>query len=109
MTIDTHPAPRRVGPQLDAGLPPTLAGVDDHLARIERARQAQLDALPPVPANVVAHAHRRAVEQILDQVRAARAGLREGRYGICARCCSTIRPRVLEREPWQTACGSCAP
>lgn len=94
-------------PQLDAGLPPTLAEVDEHLARIERARQAQLDALPAKPGHVVAAAHRGIVEQILAQVQAARVRVREGTYGLCARCAATIGHRVLEREPWQTACGSC--
>lgn len=95
-------------PQLDAGLPPTPVGVDDHLAQIEGARQAQLDALPPNPGHVVPAAHRRTVEQILAQVRAARARVREGTFGRCARCSSTISHRVLERQPWQSACDSCA-
>jgi RNA polymerase-binding transcription factor DksA len=94
-------------PQLDGGLPSTLAGVDDHLARIERARQAQLDALPPKPDNVVASAHRRVVARILEEVLVARARIREGTYGTCAHCASPINTRVLDREPWQTTCGAC--
>lgn len=96
-------------PQLDAGLPSTLAGVDDHLARIERARQAQLNALPPTPDNVVAAAHRRIVARFLEQVQVARARICEGTYGTCAHCASPIDTRVLDREPWQTACATCDP
>ncbi len=96
-------------PQLDSGLPPTLSGVDDHLARIERARQAQLNALPVAPSNVVAAAHRRIVTRILEQVQAARARVREGTYGHCAHCSAPIHHGVLQREPWQLACPACEP
>lgn len=96
-------------PQLEGGLPSTLAGVDEHLARLERARQAQLDALPATPSNVVAAAHRRIVQQVLDHVRAARSRVRAGTYGICFHCGTSVGARVLEREPWQIACGSCDP
>lgn len=94
-------------PQLEGALPSTLAGVDEHLARIERARRAQLDALPAIPSNVVAAAHRRIVQHILDQVRSARSRARDGSYGTCVRCGASIGTRVLERKPWQIACGSC--
>lgn len=94
-------------PQLDGGLPPTLADVDDHLARVERARLAQLGALPPVPSSVVAAAHRRLVEHIVAQVRDARARVRAGTYGSCVHCGAAIRHALLEREPWQADCGSC--
>ena len=107
---DPGPDARLVAlPQLEGGLPPTLAGVDDHLARIEHARQAQLDALPPAPDNVVAAAHRRIVARYVDQVRKARARLHAGTYGACARCGSRIPPKVLDREPWQTVCTVCDP
>ena len=78
-----------------------------YLAMCEAVTQAQLDALPPVPTNVVAAAHRRIVERILDQVDVARARVREGTYGLCAHCNATIHQRVLELEPWQTACPAC--
>lgn len=107
---DVGPAPRLVAlPQLEDGLPPTLADVDDHLARIERARRAQLDALPPTADHVVAAAHRRIVARYLEQVREARARVRAGTYGTCARCASPLPPKVLEREPWQTVCTVCEP
>lgn len=110
-------APRDVGPdarlvalpQLEDGLPPTVAGLDDHLARIERARHAQLVALPPAPDHVVAVAHRRIVTRYLEQVRDARARLRAGTYGTCADCRASISPRLLTREPWRTTCAECAP
>lgn len=112
-----HLAARAVGPtaqlmalpQLDSGLPSTPAGVDDHLARIERARQAQLDSLPVAPSNVVAEAHRRIVARILEQVRDARARVREGTYGRCVHCSTSIHQGVLQREPWQPACPVCDP
>lgn len=107
---DAGPTARLVAlPQLDGGLPSTLAGVDEHLARIERARQSQMDALPSTPSNVVAAAHRRIVERILVHVRSARARVRAGTYGTCVHCGTSVGERVLEREPWQTACGSCDP
>ena len=117
----TRPAPHRTAravgptaqlvalPQLDSGLPSTLSGVDDHLARIERARQAQLNALPVAAGNVVAAAHRRVVSRILEQAQAARARVREGTYGRCAHCSAPIQHGVLQREPWQTACPACDP
>lgn len=112
-----HRAARAVGPtaqlvalpQLDSGLPSTLLGVDDHLARIERARQAQLNSLPVAPSNVVAEAHRRIVARILEQVRDARARIREGTYGRCTYCSTPIHHGVLQREPWQPACPACDP
>lgn len=94
-------------PQLEGGWPSTLAGVDEHLERIERARQAQLDALAAIPNNVVAAAHRRIVERILDQIRSARTQARAGTYGLCVHCGANIGARALAREPWQTACCSC--
>ena len=107
---DAGPAARLVAlPQLEDGLPPTLAGVDEHLARLERARQAQLDALPPTPDHVVAAAHRRIVARFVDQVRDARARIRAGTYGTCAHCTAPIATRVLDREPWQDACTACDP
>jgi DnaK suppressor protein len=119
MTTRTAPrgAARAVGPtaqlvalpQLDSGLPSTLSGVDDHLARIERARQAQLNSLPVAPSNVVTQAHRRIVARILEQVRDARARIREGTYGCCTHCSTPIQHGVLQREPWQPACPVCDP
>lgn len=96
-------------PQLDSGLPSTPAGVDDHLARIEHARQAQLDSLPVASSNVVAEAHRRIVARILEQVRDARARVRHGTYGRCTHCGTPIHRGVLQREPWQAACPACDP
>ncbi|MDT0188475.1 hypothetical protein Q9S36_50635 [Microbacterium sp. ARD31] len=107
---DVGPAARLVAlPQLEDGLPPTLADVDDHLARIERARRAQFDALPQSPDNVVAAAHRRIVARYVEQVREARSRVRAGTYGACARCASPLPPKALEREPWQTVCTACDP
>lgn len=112
-----HPPARDSGPdarllalpQLEGGLPADLADVDDHLARIERARQAQLDALPRVPDSVVAVAHRRIVARYVAQVRDARARVRAGTYGTCARCGTDLPQKVLDREPWQTVCTVCDP
>ena len=107
---DAGPAARLVAlPQLEDGLPPTLAGVDEHLARLERARRAQLDALPATPDHVVAAAHRRIVARFVDQVRDARARIRAGTYGTCTHCGTSIPTRVLDREPWQDSCTSCDP
>ncbi|WP_374457838.1 hypothetical protein [Nocardioides sp.] len=107
---DAGPGARLVAlPQLEDGLPATLVELDDHLARIEQARQAQLDALAPAAGNVVAAAHRRIVVRYVDQVREARARLRAGTYGTCSRCGTDIPPKVLGREPWQTVCTVCDP
>lgn len=95
-------------PQLPAGIPKDPADVDEHLSRIERARQAQLDSLPEVPTTVVAAAHRRIVAQTLEQVRAARDRIRTGTYGLCARCSAPILAHVLESQPWQPSCSGCA-
>ena len=95
-------------PQLDAGLPPTAAAVDEHLARTEVARQAQLDALPADPCSVVTAAHRRTVARILDEVRAARLRVRDGLYGLCAGCSTAIEPGALEGQPWLVTCAGCS-
>ena len=63
-----------------------MADVDDHLARIELARQAQLDALPTDPTSIIAEAHRGTVRRIIDQARAARERVRAGTFGLCVRC-----------------------
>lgn len=95
-------------PQFAAGLPADPEAVDDHLGRIESARQAQLDALPKDPSTLVAMAHRRTVLLILEQVAAARVRVRAGTYGLCARCCAPILRHVLESQPWQPSCSGCA-
>ena len=110
MTISTTgPAAHLLAlPQLDAGLPPTASAVDEHLARTEQARQAQLDALPVDPCNVVTAAHRRTVARILDEVRAARLRVRDGLYGLCAGCSTAIEPGALEGQPWLSTCAGCS-
>jgi hypothetical protein len=95
-------------PQLTTGLPATPQAIDDHLARIEHARRAQLDAIPHDPSSLVTVAHRRTVALILDQVQAARARVRAGTHGLCARCDIPILPTVLESQPWQSSCSGCA-
>ena len=95
-------------PQLHGGLPTTPEGVDEHLAGLEAARQAQLDALPQTQLDEVAAAYRGTVTRILEQVRAARRRLSEGRYGICARCGTGIHPERLELRPWLITCTGCA-
>lgn len=82
--------------------------VGEHLAQLEAARQAQLDALPPVPRDVVAAAHRGTVIRLLEQVRAARRRLRDGVYGICTGCGTRIHPERLELRPWLLSCTGCA-
>lgn len=105
----TGPAAHLIAlPQLDAGLPPTASAVDEHLARTERARQAQLDALPAGPCSVVTAAHRSTVERILEDVRAARLRVREGLYGLCAGCSTAIEPGALEGQPWLLTCAGCS-
>lgn len=86
----------------------TPEGVDDHLSQLEAARQAQLDALPPIPRDVVAAAHRGTVTRILDQVRTARQRLSEGLYGVCAGCGTWIQRERLELRPWLITCTGCA-
>lgn len=105
----TGPAAHLIAlPQLDAGLPPTASAVDEHLARTERARQAQLDALPAGPCSVVTAAHRSTVARILEDVRAARLRVRDGLYGLCAGCSTAIEPGALEGQPWLLTCAGCS-
>lgn len=95
-------------PQLPAEIPATPEQVDQYLADMEHARQAQLAALPPDPDTLVGSAHRRTVIRILAQLRSARARLRAGTYGICSRCTGPIPADVLKTVPWQTTCLACA-
>ena len=99
----------RALPQPTAGQLAAPEGVDDHLAQLETARQAQLDALSAAPRNIVAAAHRETVVWILDQVRAARRRLREDVYGFCARCGGLIPPVRLTTQPWVITCTMCDP
>jgi RNA polymerase-binding transcription factor DksA len=82
--------------------------IDTHLAEIETARRKQLDALPEFNRDTVTAAYRATVERILADVRAARALLAAGRYGICSRCHSEIPAQRLERRPWVAMCTPCA-
>ncbi|KQV69994.1 hypothetical protein ASC64_09420 [Nocardioides sp. Root122] len=99
----------RALPQATADQLTTPDGIDNHLAQLEKARQAQLDALPAAPGNVVAAAHQETVEWILKQVRTARQRLREDVYGICARCGALIPPDRLAAQPWVITCTVCDP
>lgn len=81
--------------------------VDAHLARIETARQRQLDALPASNTDPVTAAHRATVEAILTDVRNARRRLREGTYGSCVRCGADISVQQLQRLPWTAVCADC--
>jgi RNA polymerase-binding transcription factor DksA len=81
--------------------------VDRYLAELERARQCQLDALPERPCNVVTVAHRRVVEHLLAEVRAARERVRDGTYGRCTRCRAAVETAALEAVPWQPTCAAC--
>jgi DnaK suppressor protein len=94
-----------VSRDLDLSVP---SEVDAHLSQIEEVRQRQLDALPSVSLDAVSAAHRRRVEQILDDVRAARGRLAAGLYGSCVACAGAISAERLEVRPWATACSSCA-
>ena len=106
----TGPSARlRALPQPTAEQLATPGGVDDHLADLEAARQAQLDALPATARNVAAAAHRATVAWILEQVRAARQRLRDDLYEVCARCGASIGPGRVDMQPWQTTCNPCAP
>lgn len=82
--------------------------VDAHLAEIETARQKQLDALPSFNRDTVTAAYRATVESILADVRAARARVAAGRYGLCTRCDGEIPAPRLERRPWVSRCTPCA-
>lgn len=86
----------------------TAADIDSHLSKIEAARQRQLAALPAADLDVVAAAHRATVEQILQQVRAARTRLAQGAYGVCATCNTEIAPPRLKLRPYAATCTPCA-
>lgn len=44
------------------------------------------------------------LQEMLDQVRAARAALEDGSYGRCAVCGEAIPEGRLEARPWATTC-----
>jgi DnaK suppressor protein len=95
-------------PDPGEGRPTVPTEVDEHLTRIEVARQRQLDALPATNLDAVAAAHRGTVERILEEVGAARHRLIAGLYGTCARCAGEIPSERLELRPWATTCAACA-
>jgi len=95
--------------QLESGLPARPVDLDVYLADLERARASQLDSLPAHPSNVVTAAHRRVVEHLLAEVRAARQRVRNGTYGRCTRCRAAVEAAALERVPWQPTCTTCTP
>jgi DnaK suppressor protein len=84
------------------------AEVDAHLARVETARQRQLEALASKNLDTVAAAYRATVERILEEVRAARARLAAGRYGVCTSCDGEIALARLEFRAWVAMCAPCA-
>lgn len=45
--------------------------------------------------------------QLLREVRAALARIREGTYGVCERCGDPVKPRRLEAIPWARYCVRC--
>lgn len=94
-------------PQLAGRLPEHPAHVDAYLAEVELARQCQLDAIPARPGNVVTAAHRRVVEHLLVEVRAARQRVRDGTYGRCTRCRAAVEAAALDKVPWQPTCSTC--
>ena len=95
-------------PQLPGGALTPRTHLERFLLELEQARRRQLDQLPTTPRTVVAAAHRRAVEDLLTQVRAARLRLRAGTYGRCTRCNAAIESDQLSVAPWQPTCGACA-
>jgi DnaK suppressor protein len=55
----------------------------------------------------VAAAHRRVVEHLLAEVRAARERVCAGTYGRCTRCRAAVEAAALESVPWQPTCTTC--
>jgi DnaK suppressor protein len=84
------------------------SAVDAYLSQVEAVRQRQLDAMPAASLDAVSAAHRRRVEQILEEVRAVRGRLAAGLYGICIECEGAISSERLEVRPWATGCAPCA-
>lgn len=89
------------------GLDPAAVALELDVA--EKAREKQLAALPPDPADEVAVLHRESVERLLAEIRAARRRLEEGSYGTCTGCQGPIAPGRLELRPWAATCTGCAP
>lgn len=109
LTPAAGPTARLVAlPQPRGGLLSTPSGVDEHLAQLEMARQAQLDALPGATHDIVAAAHRSTVSRILEQIRVARGRVSDGQYGTCVSCKSSIHPERLDLRPWLITCTECA-
>ncbi len=88
--------------------PDHVTDVAEHLARLEHARQRQLDALPSTNLDVVAAAHRASVGRILEEVRTARHRHATGEYGVCTGCSTAIAAERLELRPWALQCTQCA-
>ncbi len=104
----TGPTSRLVALPQRAGAPTSdRVAIDVYLAELERARQCQLDTIPARPGNVVTAAHRRVVEHLLAEVRAARRRVGDGTYGRCTRCRAAVEAAVLEDVPWQPTCTAC--
>lgn len=85
----------------------TETNLAEDLARLEVARQQQLDALPTTKLDVVAAAHRASVVRILEEVRLARQRLADGSYGLCMSCSLPISVGRLELRPWASMCTTC--
>jgi RNA polymerase-binding transcription factor len=93
---------------LNASPLPPPTNVHDYLATVEDARLRQLEAIPSDGLDPVTAARRTAVEQIVNEVQAARRRLAEGLYGVCAGCEEPIAHERLELRPWATRCTPCS-
>lgn len=78
------------------------------LRALETTLDDQLHALPTLPTDDVAAAHRAGVERTLEEVRLALRLHAEGRYGTCIRCADPISVVRLDARPWATRCIRCA-
>lgn len=93
---------------LNASSVPVPANVHDYLATVEDARRRQLESIPSHSLDPVTAAHRAALEQLVDEVQAARRRLALGLYGICVGCEEPIAQERLELRPWATRCTPCS-
>lgn len=82
--------------------------IDARLMRIESDRQQQLTELPASNLDALSASYRGGIEQSLEEVRAARARVRAGRYGVCTGCEEPISPQRLELRPYAAKCAPCA-
>jgi RNA polymerase-binding transcription factor DksA len=85
----------------------TLARFESELEDALRAHEARLQETPEL--DDISVAIRRQSEEARAEIEGALSRLREGSFGSCERCLTTISSERLEAMPHTRFCRSCAP